>query len=198
MTKKKALQLIKQSGGLIRTAEALRAGVHPRDLYALHESGDLERLSRGLFRVSSLEPLPYPDLTTVALRIPRCVVCLVSALAFHGMTTQIPHRVSIALPKGSTSPMLEFPPLTIHRFSPAIFEAGIETHPLNGVFLRVYSRERTLADCFRYRQRIGMDVVIEALRAYREAGRIAVPALLLYARTCRVEKTMRPYLEAML
>jgi len=198
MTKKKALQLIKQSGGLIRTAEALRAGVHPRDLYALHESGDLERLSRGLFRVSSLEPLPYPDLTTVALRIPRCVVCLVSALAFHGMTTQIPHRVSVALPKGSTSPMLEFPPLTIHRFSPAIFEAGIETHPLNGVFLRVYSREKTLADCFRYRQRIGMDVVIEALRAYREAGRIAVPALLLYARTCRVEKTMRPYLEAML
>jgi len=198
MTKKKALQLIKQSGGLIRTAEALRAGVHPRDLYALHESGDLERLSRGLFRVSSLEPLPYPDLTTVALRIPRCVVCLVSALAFHGMTTQIPHRVSVALPKGSTSPMLEYPPLTIHRFSPAIFEAGIETHPLNGVFLRVYSREKTLADCFRYRQRIGMDVVIEALRAYREAGRIAVPALLLYARTCRVEKTMRPYLEAML
>lgn len=198
MTKKKALQLIKQSGGLIRTAEALRAGVHPRDLYALHESGDLERLSRGLFRVSSMKPLPYPDLSTVALRVPRCVVCLVSALAFHGMTTQVPHRVSISLPKGSTSPVMEFPPLTTHRFSPAIFEAGIETHPLNGVFLRVYSREKTLADCFRYRQRIGMDVVIEALRAYREAGRIAVPALLLYARTCRVEKTMRPYLEAML
>lgn len=198
MVKAKALKLIKQSGGMIRTAEALRAGVHPRDLYALHESGDLERLSRGLFRVSSLKPLPYPDLATVALRVPRCVICLVSALAFHGMTTQVPHTVSIALPKGATTPMLEDPPLTIHRFSPPIFEAGVETHPLNGVSLRVYSREKTLADCFRYRQRIGMDVVLEALKAYREAGRIAVPTLLLYARTCRVEKTMRPYLEAML
>ncbi len=84
------------------------------------------------------------------------------------------------------------------RFSPPIFEAGIEKHPLNGVSLRVYSREKTLADCFRYRQRIGMDVVLEALKAYREAWKIAVPTLLLYARTCRVEKAMRPCLEAML
>ncbi len=104
--KHQAIKIIADRGGTIRTAEAIAAGIHPQTLYSLRDTGNLEQISRGLFRLAKLEPISNPDLVTMVLRIPRATVCLVSALAFHGITTQIPHEVSIALEKGSrrTSP----------------------------------------------------------------------------------------------
>jgi predicted transcriptional regulator of viral defense system len=192
----KARRLIEKRGGTIRTADALNAGIHPRTVYQLRDSGELDQVSRGVFRLSVQEPLSNPDLVTVALRVPRAVVCLVSALAFHGLTTQIPRAVAIALERGAESPRIDYPPVSVHRFSGAALTAGIEEHKIDGVPVRIYSAEKTLADCFKYRNKIGMDVVLEALRFYKTRKNIKLDKLLEYGRMCRVERVMKPYLEA--
>ena len=192
----KARRLIRECGGIIRTSDALKAGVHPRTLYALRDDGALEQISRGVYRLTDLAPVSNPDLVTVATRIPRAVICLVSALHFHEITTQIPHAISIALEKGAETPRLDHPPLSLHRFSKEAFAAGIGQHEIDGIRLRVYTPEKTLADCFKFRNKMGMDIVLEALKLYRERRKFRPNELLEYARICRVEITMKPYLEA--
>jgi len=194
----KALITIRELGGTIRTTEAIQAGIHPRILYQLRDKGDLDMLSRGVYRLADQEAESTPDLVIVASRIPQAVICLVSALAFHDITTQIPHHISIALPKGAESPRLDYPPLGVHRFSGAALTEGIEEHQLDGLNIKVYCPEKTLADCFKFRNKIGMDIVLEALKLYKTRKQFKLNELLHYARVCRVEKIMRPYLEAML
>jgi len=186
-----------KAGGILRTTQALRAGVHPRDLYALRDAGVLERVSRGVFRLSDLAPLAEPDLATVALRIPKAVIAVVSALHFHGLTTEIPHEVSVALPQGTARPKLDWPPLRVYRFSRAMFTFGIETHQRDGIHLRVYGAAKTVADCFKLRNRLGIEVAVEALRTGIGEHKITPAELLRAARTCRVERIVRPYLEAL-
>ena len=193
----RAIRLILANGGQIRTREALKAGIHPRTLYQLRDEGALETVSRGIYRLADAPPLSSPDLVTVALRSPRAVVCLVSALAFHEITTQIPRAVAIALSKGAETPRIDHPPISVHRFSGHSFTAGIETHRIDGVNVRIYGPEKTLADCFKFRYKIGMDVVLEALKLYRARKPFRADALLDYARICRVERIMRPYLETL-
>jgi predicted transcriptional regulator of viral defense system len=183
---------------MLRTSEALDQGVHPRTLYAMRDAGMLERLDRGLYRLTDLTPLSDPDLVTVASRIPKAVICLISALHFHDMTTQIPHAVSIAVSRGTEPPRLDYPPIQLYWFSGEAFTAGVETHRIDDMQIQVYSAEKTLADCFKYRNKIGMDTVLEALNLYRQLGKPSPRKLLEYARVCRVEKVMRPYLEALL
>jgi predicted transcriptional regulator of viral defense system len=188
----------RKRGGIMRMAEALRSGVHRRTLYALRDAGVLEQLGRGLYRLADAPPLAHPDLVAVSRRAPRAVVSLVSALAFHSLTTQIPHEVYLAVSRDSEPPRIEYPPVRVFRFGTRAFSEGVETHSLDGVPVRIYSREKTLADCFKYRNVVGLDTVLEALRRYREEGRVDVDAILRYARTCRVERVIRPYLEAVL
>ena len=190
-----ARKVFEKHGGTLRTTEALAAGVHPRTLYAMRDSGELEQHARGVFR-RGLPSLGEPDLATVAKRVPHGVLCLISALAFHRMTTQVPHRVQLALPRTARRPKLDYPPLQIFHFSESSFHAGIETHSVDGVPMRVYSPEKTLADVFKYRNKIGMDVAIEAVRTYRSRGKPRFQDVMKYARVCRIEKIIRPYLEA--
>ena len=192
----RAQQIIRDNGGFIRTAEAIKAGIHPRTIYQLRDKGELEQLSRGVYRLAGKEVISNPDLVVVATRNPQAVVCLISALAFHGITTQIPCAVSIALAKGVDTPRLDYPPITTHRFSEPTLMAGIEEHKIDGVSIKIYSPEKTLADCFKFRNKIGMDVVLEALKLYKAHQRFNLADLLKYAKICRVEKIMRPYLEA--
>jgi len=138
------------------------------------------------------------DLVVVAATYPRAVVCLVSALAYHDITTEIPHVVAIALPKGAEQPRLTFPPLDVYRFSGAAYEEGREQHEADGQTLQVYGPEKTLADCFKFRQQLGMGVCREALQLYRERKPIRVEALLRFAEICRVSKVMQPYLETII
>ncbi len=187
-----------RSGGLLRTNAALRAGIHPRTLYDMRDQGVVEELSRGLYRLADLPALSNPDLVTVALKIPAGVVCLISALAYHEITTQIPHEVHLALPRGTEPPRLKHPPLRVFWFTGHSFTEGIKTHKVDGIRLRVYSPEKTLADCFKYRNKIGLDTALEALRLYRSRKRPNVDELMKFARVCRVEKIMRPYLEALI
>jgi len=187
-----------RGGGLLRTSAALRAGIHARTLYDMRDEGVIKELSRGLYRLADLPALSNPDLVTVALKIPAGVVCLISALAYHEITTQIPHEVHLALPRGTEPPRLQHPPLRVFWFTGRSFTEGIETHKVDGIGLRVYSPEKTLADCFKYRNKIGLDTVLEALRLYRSRKRPNADDLMKLARVCRVEKVMRPYLEALL
>jgi len=195
---RQARQAFEQHGGVLRMSDALRAGVHRRTLYAMRDSGQIEVLARGLYRLSDAQPLGHPDLVTVCAKIPRAVVCLVSALAFHDLTTQIPHEVWIAIPRNSEPPRLEYPPVRIFRMGATAYEAGIETHTLDGVPIKMYCREKTLADCFKYRSEVGMDSVLEAVRRYKVQGKVNADELLRYASICRVAQVARPYLEAVL
>jgi len=184
---------------MLRTSDAIRLGVHPRTLYSLRDRGELEAVGRGLYRLSTAPPLTSPDLVSVAMRIPRAVICLISALAHHGLTTQVPHAVDVALPSHAQIPKLDGIPLRVFWYSDPSFSSGIDVISIDQVPVRVYSPEKTIADCFKYRNKIGLDVAIEALRAYRERTRKAdYQALSRFAKVDRVEKVMRPYLEAVL
>ncbi len=155
-------------------------------------------ISRGVFRLSGSPPLSNPDLVTVTTRVPSGVICLISALAFYELTTQIPHDVHVALPRGAEEPRLDYPPIKTYRFIGEAFTAGVDVHDLDGIGVRIYNPEKTLADCFKFRNKVGLDTVIEAIRFYRERRSINVDDLLHYATICRVSKIMRPYLEAIL
>ena len=191
-----AKQIIRKGGGMIHTSEAIHAGIHPRTLYKLRDSGDLEQISRGIYRLTEMEAVSNLDLVIVATRIPNAVICLVSALFFHEITTQIPHEVSVAIPKDSKPSMINYPPIQFHKFSENSFQAGVEEHQIDGVAVRVYSPEKTLADCFKFRNKIGMDVVLESLKLYKIRMKFDHKKILDYARICRVDKIVRPYLEA--
>jgi len=195
-SKEKAILAFKKHGGILRTAEAIRAGIHREILYSLLKEGKLERLSRGVLRISDGTPLSNPDLVKVATRIPTGVICLLSALSFHNLTTHIPHEVDVALPFGAEQPRLEHPPFRAYRFSGKSFTKGIESHSIDGVQVRIYSAEKTLADCFKFRNKIGIDTAVEALRTYRQRGKIKSNELIKFAAVCRVKDVMRPYLEA--
>lgn len=191
------VDLFRQHGGTLRMSEALHLGINRRTLYAMRDAGIVEAFTRGLYRLASLEPLANPDLVTVAARVPQGVLCLISALSFHELTTQVPHTIDVALERGTRKPRLDYPPTRFFWFSGPAFQEGIETHTLDGVPVRIYDPEKTLADCFRYRNQLGMDVVLEALRFWRERRRKKLDALLKYARMRHVERAIRPYLEAM-
>ena len=188
--------IFRKRGGVLRMSEALAAGLNRRNLYALRDAGTITQLSRGVYRLASLPELEAPDLVTVAARVPDGVVCLISALAYHELTTQIPHAVDIALPRGAEKPRIEYPPVSFHWFSGPAFTSGIETPTVDGQKLRVYSAEKSVADAFKYRSKLGLDVALEALRTWRGRRGAVVQRLLEQARVCRVERVMRPYLEA--
>jgi predicted transcriptional regulator of viral defense system len=159
-------------------------------------AGVLIKESTGIYRIASHPPLAYPDLVTVALRIPYGVVCLISALHFHQLTTQLPHKIYLALPRDRTkAPRIDYPPLHIVTLSERTYSAGIETYVLDGVPVKIYSMEKTIADSFKFRGLIGKDVALESLKTYFAEHKPNIPELLRCAQLDRVEKTMHPYLE---
>jgi len=194
----RALKIFKEHGGVMTTKDAVESGVHYRTLYEMRDQGFLERVSRGRYRLGDLPPLSNPDFAVVSLRIPRAVICLISALAFHELTTEVPHQVYIALPRGSEEPRLDHPPIRVFKFSGPAFDEGIEEKEIDGINVRVYGPAKTIADCFKFRNKIGMDVVVEALRLYHRTSDFDVNELMKFGKICRVERVMRPYVEAIL
>lgn len=189
------LALFRAHGGQLRLSQALALGLNRYQFYKLRDQGVIEPVSRGVYRLAELPPLRDPDLAAVATRFPRAVLCLVSALAWHDLTTQIPRRVDLAVARNARLPLLDYPPVHGYRFSGKRFTSGIERQNLDGVVLQVYSPEKTLADCFAFRNRLGMDVAVEAVRRYMRRGPVNLPRLMEYAGYCRVKQQIRPFLE---
>ena len=188
--------LFRQHGCQLRLSEALARGYSRYQFYQLRDEGLIEPFSRGLYRLADLPQVENPDLMAAATRFPHSVLCLISALDWHGITTQIPHQVHLAVERDARLPVLDYPPVAGYRFSGRAFSAGIDRVDVDGIVLNVYNPEKTLADCFKFRNRIGIDVVLEALELYRTRKTFLPGRLMEYARICRVANVMAPYLEA--
>lgn len=185
--------------------QVARLGIlRPRDLdpsvprvtlTRLVERGLLERLGRGLYRLPEAKVTEHHALVEVCKRAPRAVVCLLSALRFHDLTTQDPFEIWLAIDVKAHPPHVDHPPLRIVRFSGNALTFGVQEHIVEGVTIRVTSPAKTVADCFKFRNKIGLDVAIEALREYRRK-RLSIDEVSKAAKVCRVSRVMRPYLEA--
>ena len=188
--------LFREHGGQLRLSEALARGYSRYQFYQLRDEGLIEPFSRGLYRLADLPQVENPDLMAAATRFPHSVLCLISALDWHGITTQIPHQLHLAVERDARLPVLDYPPVAGYRFSGRAFSAGIDRVDVDGIVLNVYNPEKTLADCFKFRNRIGIDVVLEALELYRTRKTFLPGRLMEYARICRVANVIAPYLEA--
>lgn len=190
-------RVIDEHGPIVRARQLLDAGIHPRTLYGLRDAGALEVVGRGLYRLPSA-PLPeHFDLVIIARRVPNAVVCLVSALAFHDLTDEIPHEVSIAIPRNAAIPKLDAVPIRVFRIAAAMFPLGIEHHRIGDIDLKVYSPTRSIIDAFRFRNRIGEDVAVKALTTGLRTRKVRPGPLLALAAELRTKNVILPYVKAL-
>ena len=192
----RVLELARRSG-FIRIRDVMRMGVHPEYLRRLYLKGELERVGRGMYSLPGFEIELHHSLAEAAKRVPRGVICLLSALTFHNLTTQMPSQVWVAIDRKARKPRTDGVGLRITRFSGAAFREGIEEHTIEGVPVRVFSVAKTIADCFKYRNKVGLDVALEALREGWRERRFVMDELGRFAQVCRVANVMRPYLESL-
>ncbi len=193
-----AKKIFRKHGGIMRTSEALKHGIHPRTLYFMRDHNYLDVLARGTYRLAELEPVDYQDIVTVASKVRPGVICLISALSYHEITTQIPHEVYVAISRKMSYPRLEYPPARFFKFSEKSFKAGVDIHKISGIDVKIYSPEKTIVDCFKYRNKIGMDVALEALKLWRRKKNADIGKVMEYAKICRVYNVIKPYVEATL
>jgi predicted transcriptional regulator of viral defense system len=193
----RTLQLARELG-VLRPRDLAQHGIAREYLSRLTQAGLLERTGRGLYVLPDAELTDHHSLAEAAKRVPAGIVCLLSALRFHDLTTQAPFEVWLALPPAARRPRPGSPPLRIVRFSGSALTEGIEEHVIEGVRVRVYNPAKTVADCFKYRNKIGLDVALEALRETWRERRATMDELWRYAEVCRVATVMRPYLESLI
>jgi predicted transcriptional regulator of viral defense system len=192
----KLIDLVR-SQGLVRPCDLAPLGISRVSLTRAVRRGQLERVGRGLYGLPGREVSAHGALAEVARRVPKGIVCLLSALRFHGLTTQAPFAVWLAIENKSIAPKLDYPPLRIVRFSGAALTEGVEEHAVDRVTVRVTCVAKTVADCFKYRNKIGLDVALEALREAWHEKRVTSDDIWRYAKVCRVANVMRPYLESL-
>ena len=192
---RRILQIIRQLG-LVRPVDLETRGISRRELYSLARKGMVARQARGIYVADKHPYTAQHTLAQVAKRVPAGVFCLLTALRFHDLTTQALAELWIALPEKARKPRLDYPRLRVARFSGEALTEGIETHRLEGVEVRVYSAAKTVADCFKYRNKVGIDVAVEALRDFSRRHRGGATELARFAGICRVTRVMQPYLDA--
>jgi predicted transcriptional regulator of viral defense system len=183
--------------GIVRPRDIEAIGLSRQYLLRLHRQGKLNRPTRGIYTLPDADVTEHHSYAEVTKRVPEATVCLLSALAFHEITTQSPASVWIALPKGARTPALDSPSLRIVRLSGLSLTTGIENHQIDGVPIRVYSAAKTVADCFKFRNKIGLDIAIEALKDCLRQKKASVNEIYRYAKVCRVSNVIRPYMEAL-
>ena len=183
---------------VLRAADVREQGCSPQLLLKMHQAGKLHRVARGLYSLPDAEITEHQTALEVCQRVPKAVLCLLSALQFHGIGTQIPHEVWVALPQGSQTPALDYPKLRVTRLRGTAYSEGIETVTEHGAPIRVYSAAKTVTDCFKFRNKIGLDVALEALKDAWRTRKITVAEVAHFAKINRVEKVMQPYLETVL
>ena len=193
----KVLDLVRKNG-VMRPRDLKAYGIPPSYLHRLYRRGLLERVGRGLYTLPDSAVTEHHSLVEAVRQAPRAVVCLLSALRFHGLSTQAPFEVWLAIGSKDWQPKIDYPAIRFVRFSGKAFTEGVETHDIEGASVKIYNPAKTVADCFKYRNKIGLDVALEALRDCLDQRKCSVDDLWHYARICRVSNIMRPYLEAML
>lgn len=194
--REKTLKLARRREG-VTAREIAAAGIHRQVLTRLVEAGQLERVVRGVYRRPEGSFTEHHGLVLASAAVPHGTIALLSALQFHGIGTQLPSEVWIAIDRRARRPALKYPPLRVVRYMGTALTEGVESHRVEGHMVRVYNVAKTLADCFKYRNKIGIDVALEALRDAWRARRFTMDELDHYARVCRVQRVMRPYLEAL-
>jgi predicted transcriptional regulator of viral defense system len=182
--------------GTIRIKDLLDRGIHPEFARRLVRKDILIRSERGLYTLADSEITEHHDFALVGKRLPKGVICLTSALRFHGIGTQLPRKIWLALEKGSAQPRLSYPPISLVRLSGPSFSEGIDEHKIEGVVVRIYNPAKTVADCFKFRNRIGLEAAIEAVRESLHERKATSDEIYHYAKICRVWNVMKPYLEA--
>lgn len=192
----KILKLAKEMG-VLRARDLNPHGIPRTYLSRLCDAGKLQRIARGLYVLPNSEITEHHSLAEACKRVPKGVVCLLSALRFHELTTQAPFEVWLAIGEKAWKPRIDYPTLRIVRFSKATLNAGVEDHQIEGVPVRVFSPAKTVADCFKYRNKIGLDVAIESLQEYLRSRHCTVDDLWHYAKICRIQNVLRPYLESL-
>lgn len=192
------LDYIKGRHGMVSFSEIRGAGFDKKTLKSLTESGQVTKTARALYRLSEDFDLSNPDLVAVSIKAPQAVVCLISALSFHGATDEIPRQVDLAIPRGVWATKIDYPPVRYHRLTKKVYEAGIEEHQIDGHTIRIYSLAKSIADCFRFRSQIGLNVARYALKEAFLEKHVSVKDLMRYAEICRVTRVMQPILETLL
>jgi predicted transcriptional regulator of viral defense system len=194
--RQRVLRLARRARG-VTPGELAELGIHSQILTRLVATGELERVARGLYREPEHAVTEHHGIALAAAAVPDGVICLLSALQVHGIGTQLPSEVWMALDRRAWRPRLDYPPLRIVRYTGEALTAGIETRQMEGRTVKVYNVAKTVADCFKYRNKIGLDVALEALRESWRGRRATMAEIERYAAICRVQRVMRPYLEAL-
>lgn len=193
--RKKALDYFKKHPGIHKTGEILAAGIYRRSLYGLRDSGDIIQVGYGLYRLAGEEPDSKSVYAELSIRIPKGIFCLISALDFHEIGTQVPYDHWVALPAGAHRPKIREYSVNFCFFKDNLYDLGLEKHNLGGNEIKVYCPAKTVVDCFKYRNKIGLEVAIEALRESLRAKKATIPEIIKFAEICRMKNVMMPYLE---
>ena len=191
-----AIMNMARKAGVIRAREIKKAGLHPEYLRKLCKSGRLIRTGRGLYVLAKGDFTEHHGLAEACKRVPHGIICLLSSLSYHEIGTQNPHQIWMAIDRAMRKPKVDYPPLRIFRFSGPSLQEGIEEKKIEGVSVRVYNPAKTVADCFKYRNKVGIDVAIEALKESWRSRLCTTDELIHYSRICRVQNIMQPYMEA--
>ena len=197
----KAEQLIKffqKQNGIGRFSAILQAGFHPDTLTALENEGTIEKIGRGLYRLKDSAPSSHPDLIAACLQAPNGVICLISALAFHEATNEIPQAVDLAIERGSHANKIQYPPVKFYHFASEAWKVGVEEHNIEGQIIKVYSLAKTVADCFKFRNKIGADTARETIKTAVTEKRVPAKEIMHYAKICRVNNIIKPILESLI
>jgi len=191
-----AITKMARKTGVVRARDIIKAGLHPEYLRRLCKSGRLIRTGRGLYVLADGDFTEHHSLAEACMRVPRGIICLLSALSYHEIGTQNPHQIWMAIDRDMRKPAVDYPPVRIFRFSGPSLNEGIEEKKIEGVPVRVYNPAKTVADCFKYRNKVGIDVAIEALKECWRSRRCSIDELVYYAGICRVRNIIQPYMEA--
>jgi len=195
---KKIYKIFDTHNGFARTRDILAAGIHGRDIRRMRDGGQIIRIKRGFYRLAEMPLISNQGFIDLARAVPKGVICLLSALSYYELTTFNPSIISMAICRGSREPKIEYPPVEFYHFSKKQFEAGINEIKINGHKIRIYCPEKTICDCFRYRNKLGLDMAKEGLSEYLKGKDRNLEKLFEYAEICRIKPLLETWLNAMI
>lgn len=192
------IDYFKTHGGVARFSSIRKAGFHPDQIKKAEDEGKIEKVGRGLYKITNDDIGSHPDYLIASLQTSKGVICLLSALYFYGATNEIPRFVDIAISTGARANKIKYPPVKFYRFSQKTWNAGVEQHDIEGHTVKIYSLAKTVADCFKFRNRIGINIAREALKISVTEKHIKPTDIMKYAKICRVDRIIKPILEIMI